>query len=132
MRILILPLLLLSISLSAKIVPVEYFAEKAQFEKLRISPDGKHIAYIYMDEGQSKMAIMNLKSKKGIYSFDTGSIREFTNLWWLNNKRVIVLSSEISGWLDGKSKFYELVGVDINGKKQRSLSLYKYYFTIKI
>ncbi|MFK8013774.1 MAG: hypothetical protein AB8B80_17175, partial [Marinicellaceae bacterium] len=122
MKILILIIIFTSIQVFSKEVPIEHFAAKAQFNFLRISPDGNHVAYIYDDEGQSKLAIMNLKTKKGIYSFDAGSHRELSYIWWLNNKRVIVLSSKITGWLDGKPKFYEMVGLNINGKNREAYS----------
>lgn len=122
MKKIIITLLFISTALLAKTLPVEYFAEKPQYDELRISPDGKHLAYLYREEDQSKMAIMNLETRKGVYSLVAPSNREFSYIWWLNNERVVVLNNVITGWLDGKNKFYEVVGVDINGKNRESYS----------
>lgn len=50
------------------------------FTLLILSPDGEHIAYLYIDEGQSKIAIMNLKKTKEIYSYYAGLNRELKEI----------------------------------------------------
>ncbi len=58
-------LLLLSNSVFAAKVPLEAFAQKAQFKSVQISPDGAHIAYTFEEGDRVKLGIMNLATKKG-------------------------------------------------------------------
>ena len=119
--IIILTALLITTITSAKVIPLKDFAQKSQFKTVKISPDGKHVAYTYEEGTEVKVGIINLKTKKGIYSFDVGENREVVAFWWGNNDRVVVLGGKITGWLDGANKYYELIAVNIDGKKRESL-----------
>jgi dipeptidyl aminopeptidase/acylaminoacyl peptidase len=110
--------LMAAISSQAKPIPVEYFASNPKFLSMKIAPDGKHLAFTYEDEGQFKVGIMNMKTKEGTFSFSMGPNREAAQYWWLNNKRIMIYSQRITGWLDGKRTYPELFSVNIDGKKR--------------
>lgn len=104
-----------------RVIPLADFAQKSQIKSVQISPDGKHIAYTYEEGTEVKLGVMNLATKKGIYTFDVGPNREVVQFWWANNKRIGVLGANITGWLDGARKAYELIAVNIDGKKRKTL-----------
>lgn len=116
-------ILLLSVTLTAnsKLIPLEHFAQKSKFISMKIAPNGKHLAFTYEDEDQIKLGIMNMKSKKGIFSFDMGPNREAAQFWWGNNERVVIISQKITGWLDGKNTYPEMFAADIDGKKRKMM-----------
>lgn len=118
MKNLCLLLLFVSVTAISKTIPLEHFAQKSKFITMKIAPDGKHLAFTYEDEDQVKLGIMNMKSKKGTFSFDMGPNREAAQFWWANNNRVIVQSQRITGWLDGKKTYPEMFAADIDGKKR--------------
>ena len=111
--------LLLAFTVQAKDIPLEDFAKKSKFKSFEISPDGKHIAYTYEEGNQVKLATMNLAKKKGIHSFAVGDERQVTTFGWLNNERLMFISENITGWLDGAAKDPELYFVNLDGKKRK-------------
>ncbi|MCF6289372.1 MAG: S9 family peptidase, partial [Proteobacteria bacterium] len=119
--ILIFLLFYINTSIFAKQIPLADFAQKSQFKTIKISPDGKHIAYTFEEGSEVKLGIMNRKSNKGVLSFDVGSNREVISFWWLNNNRVGFLGANITGWLDGAKKEYELAAVNLDGTKRKNL-----------
>lgn len=116
-------LLLSVLTVQAKKVPLEAFAQKSQFLNMRISPDGKHIAYTYEEGNQVKLGTMNLKTKKGIHSFDVGEDREIIHFSWVNNERLFFAGGNITGWLDGANKDYRAYFANLDGKKRKGVPL---------
>ncbi len=116
-------MIVLSMSATAKnkLIPLENFAAKSDFISMRISPDGKHMAFTYEENSSINLGVMNLKTKKGIYSFKMGDNREVAFFYWGNNKRLIIQSQRITGWLDGALKYPELFSADLNGKNRKML-----------
>lgn len=112
-------LLVMTTSVESKTIPLADFAKKSEFKSFQISPDGKHVAYTYEDGNQVKLGTMNLKTKKGIHSFTVGDDREVVQFQWLNNKRLMFISQNITGWLDGADKEPELYFVNYDGKKRK-------------
>lgn len=105
-------------TVQSKEIPFEHFASDPKFLSMKISPDAKHLAFTYKDEGQFKVGIMEMKSKKGTYSFSMGPNRETAQYWWLNDNRILIISQRITGWLDGKETYPEMFSVNIDGKKR--------------
>ncbi len=118
MKYLMMLLLSVSLTVQSKTIPLEHFAAKSAFISMKLSPDGKHLAFTYEEESQIKLGIMNMKTKEGLFSFDMGPNREAAQFWWVNNKRVMIQSQKITGWLDGKNTYPELFTVNIDGKKR--------------
>ncbi|GAA4818390.1 peptidase S9 [Marinicella pacifica] len=118
---LFIPLLISPVLSQAEPVPVENFAAKVQFKSVKISPDGKHLAYTFEEGDRVKLGTMNIKTKKGIYAFDVGADREIVQFDWVNNNRLYFLGADITGWLDGAPKNYRAYFANLNGKKRKSI-----------
>ncbi|AOE49236.1 S9 family peptidase [Kangiella sediminilitoris] len=110
--------LLLFSGLQAEQIPIEDFAKKSQFKDVRISPDGKHVAFTYEDDNQVKLAIMDLENKDIKFSFGAGDGREIIQFFWPNNDRVVMLQRKITGWLDGARQYPRLVAGNIDGTER--------------
>lgn len=123
MRLIVFMLLLSAFTSQAKVIPLEDFAQKSQFKNVQISPDGKHIAYTYEEGDRVKLGTMNLKNKKGIYSFDVGKDREIVQFTWITNERLYFVGGNITGWLDGAEKDYRAYFANYNGKKREGIPL---------
>jgi len=108
-------------TVTAKEIPLEAFAAKSDFISMKISPDGKHMAFTYEQDSSINLGVMNLKTQKGIYSFEMGDNREVASFYWANNKRLVIQSQRITGWLDGAAKYPELFSAELDGKKRKML-----------
>lgn len=107
----------------SKNIPLKHFALKSEFKNVKISPSGKYLAYTYEDENMVKLGTMDLKTKKGIYSFDVGKDREIVDFEWANDERLYFIGGNITGWLDGADKDYRAYFANYDGKKREGLSL---------
>ncbi len=113
--------LLSTLTSQANLVPVENFAAKSDFIDMKISPDGKRMAFTYEQDSSINLGVMDMKTKEGIYSFDMGPNREVAFFYWGNNERLIIQSQRITGWLDGARKYPELFSANYDGKKRQML-----------
>ncbi len=120
-KITLITLMLFSWNSQAELVPVENFAAKSDFISMKISPDGKHMAFTFEQDSSINLGVMDMKTKKGIYSFEMGDNREVAFFYWGNNKRLIIQSQRVTGWLDGAEKKPELFSADYDGKKRKLL-----------
>lgn len=118
---LFIPLLISPVLSQAEPVPVENFAAKSDFISMKISPDGKHMAFTYEQDSSINLGVMDMKTKEGVYSFNMGDNREVAFFYWGNNKRLIIQSQRVTGWLDGAPKYPELFSADYNGKNRQML-----------
>ena len=103
-------------------LPLELFAAHAQFQSMQISPDGKHIAFLYEeDDNEVKMAVITSDMKKVTASFGFGKNQHVGSVTWLNNKRILFTVSEFTGWLDNKGKPTYIVAANYDGSNRRKL-----------
>ncbi|MEZ5470562.1 MAG: S9 family peptidase [Marinicella sp.] len=114
-------MLLFTFTVNSKPVPVENFAAKSEFISMKISPDGKHMAFTYEEDSSINLGVMDMKTKKGIYSFKMGDNREVAFFFWGNNKRLVIQSQKVTGWLDGAHNYPELFSADLDGKNRQLL-----------
>lgn len=105
----------------SKVIPIEDFAKKSQFKSAKVSPDGEHIAFTYEDGSEVKLAVMNIADNKILTSFDVGDERQVDFFFWVNNERVLMRASNITGLWDGADKDYRLVAGNIDGTKRVQL-----------
>ena len=113
----------LAASANSKTIPLVDFAQKSMFKSVQISPDGKHIAYTYEEGDRVKLGTMELKTKKGIYSFDVGKDREIIQFRWINNERIYFVGGNITGWQTGADKDYRAYFANYDGKKREGIPL---------
>lgn len=108
----------LAVATSAQTAPprsAEHFAHGPMFSRMRISPDGTHVAYVQDTEGTTRIMVRELGSTEVLpinlpnlfYGNLFGGVQQLT---WASSRRVL-LANETGLW-----------GVDRDGKDYRPLS----------
>lgn len=100
-------------------VDVSQFFQHAKFKNMKISPDGKHVAFNYEHETEVRLAVMNLQKMQIISSFNFGDNMHVVNFHWPNNSRVLMEVAKITGNLvnmDGVS--VDLYAANIDGSRR--------------
>lgn len=114
-------LLLLGASTQAAEVPLKDFFEHAEVSSMKLSPDGKHVAFTYEDGTEVPLAVMNLASKKIISSFKFGNQEHVLAFHWGNNERVLMQVGKVTGNLDNMGRPAHLYAANIDGTKRRQI-----------
>jgi dipeptidyl aminopeptidase/acylaminoacyl peptidase len=101
-------------------VPLKDFVREAEFESTKISPTGQYLAAKMRTEGQSTLAIIELKTRK-----ITGHLRwnkdHVYDYWWTGPDRVVVSIATQSGPLDQPRLTGELYAMNADGTGKRHL-----------
>ncbi|MEH8021849.1 S9 family peptidase [Rheinheimera metallidurans] len=109
-------------ALATEQVPIENFFEHAKFNNMKLSPDGKHIAFSYQEESEIKLAVMRLKDKAILSGFAFGENMHVINFHWANNGRVLMEVREVTGNLDSMSGSpLNLYAANIDGSRRVEL-----------
>jgi len=95
-------------------VPLADFARHAQYERVRISPDGRHLAAISNVDGTRVLSLIRLSGRKGVNvkPREGGQVAEF---WWATPSRVVYSIAERTGVLEMPTQMGELYAVDADG-----------------
>jgi hypothetical protein len=64
----------------AETIPTRLFFQDAQIRNMKISPDGKHVAFNYEDGSEVKLAVMNLADQRITAAFGLGDNQHVFNL----------------------------------------------------
>ncbi|MEM9532184.1 MAG: prolyl oligopeptidase family serine peptidase [Pseudomonadota bacterium] len=117
--------LLVSSAWAAEPLPTRSFTAPAEYESLRISPDGTYFAAVVPYEGQNALAVIHRESGQV-----TGTIRLDLNqkigrVYWVNKERVVakVLSRQSDN--DRTADFGELFAIDADGKRRKLVFGYR-------
>lgn len=114
-------LVTVSIPSFSKTLPVETFFKDVAYRQVQISPNGKMLAFTYDDGLSINLAILDLKERKILSSFDYGDFKRITSFFWKRNDRIIFEVQEVVGYLDNSAKAPTLVAADVDGRKARQL-----------
>ena len=82
---------------SVDIVNVRDFFEHAKFNNMKLSPDGKHVAFNYQEDTEVKLAILRLSDMSILSGFAFGDNMHVVNFHWANNDRVLMEVQEVTG-----------------------------------
>ena len=103
-------------------VPLVDFVRHAEFELIKISPDGKRFAATYRKEGNINLAVINREKTERESDFDFGDSHRVTDFHWVSDKRLVIDEAKFVGFLDTKGDAPRLWGTDYDGKRRRALS----------
>ncbi|MFN3237255.1 MAG: hypothetical protein ACE37D_09355 [Pseudomonadales bacterium] len=68
----------------------ETVSMKRAYEQAKLSPDGKHLALLTRNNGQSGLLIFEISTMQPVAALSTEDLQEILRFWWANNERVIV------------------------------------------
>ncbi|KKO47458.1 peptidase [Arsukibacterium ikkense] len=107
---------------AAESVPVRDFFEHAKFNNMKVSPDGKHIAFTYQEETEVKLAVMQLRNMAVTASFGFGDNMHVVNFHWGNPGRVLMEVAERTGNLVSMTgTTVNLYAANIDGSRRTEL-----------
>ncbi|WP_290611197.1 alpha/beta hydrolase family protein [Arsukibacterium sp. UBA3155] len=84
-------------AVAKELVPVRHYFEHAKFDNMKISPDGKHIAFTFQEDTEKKLAVMKLSNMAVTASFAFGENMHVVNFYWGNKTRVLMEVAEVTG-----------------------------------
>ncbi|MEM9103251.1 MAG: S9 family peptidase [Pseudomonadota bacterium] len=117
-------LLLFSVCFSvshAKKLPIKDFFKSSDFGVSKISPDAKHLAVIIEEDGRRNLAILRTKDLKPLSKFEVGKKRNIIDFDWVNNERIIFMTSLKIGSLAAPVYTGEVYAGNVDGSKKRML-----------
>lgn len=118
-------LVLLSTTLKAQNIPIEYFSADYNYSQVRVSPDGKYLSFTSKVEGRNSLIVLDLKKSKVINAVRFGENSEVGTYHWVNDERLVLQKMYLSGWTDHPQYHGELFGIDADGSNGRYLVGYK-------
>lgn len=78
-------------------IPTSHFFEHAKVRNMKLSPDGKQVAFSYEEGSEVRLAVMQLANMQVRSSFTFGDNKHVLNFHWANNERILMEVAEITG-----------------------------------
>jgi fermentation-respiration switch protein FrsA (DUF1100 family) len=113
----VLTICFLSFELNAN--QLENFIKNAEYETVKISPDGKHLAVKTTYEGYKVLAFLDYKTKKLHYLLRLANKRNVGSFYWMNNERVVLDVTYSYGPLEQERLDGNLYAINYDGAKGR-------------
>lgn len=110
---------------ASRVLPTEYFTRHDEFGTVKISPDGRHIAFTTGKYGRSVLAFMELETRKY-----TGGVRcpermEIHDFHWISPKRLIYsIAERVPGYIQPSSTG-EIAAINADGSKHKLIYGYR-------
>ncbi|HEY3522022.1 MAG TPA: S9 family peptidase [Rhodanobacteraceae bacterium] len=106
-------------------VPFADLARHSQFEMVKISPDGTHIAATtVLKDGQTVLSLIDLANQKAV-NLSPRQDEDVLDFWWASPKRVLYTQAEHDGGWDAPIPTGELYAVDVDGGDPEMLYGYR-------
>lgn len=108
-------------AIGAERLPVEDFVRNADFEMIKISPDGKRFAATYADGTEVKLRVINRETMTAESNFEFGKYHRISTFHWASDKRLVMNEQKSVGYLDTKGGVTQLYASDYDGKNRMYL-----------
>ena len=106
-------------------VNLDSFIKQNQFNDIKISPDGQHLAATVPLEDRTGLVILRRSDSKIISSFALGKNNHVSNFDWPNRERLLIRVAEKSGMLEQPLQTGEVLAMDIDEKTPLPLVGYR-------
>ncbi len=110
--------------LAAAAVPLADFSRHAQYQDVKISPDGDYLAASAMVGGRTVLALIHLADMKGANVVPRNG-DDLAGFWWVAPHRVMYTVGERVGGLEAPMSTGELYAVDADGGNANILFGYR-------
>ncbi|ACB73295.1 S9 family peptidase [Opitutus terrae] len=109
-------------ALAIERLPIEHFAREPETSRARLSPDGKHLAFLREHNGRTKLHVLEIDADK-IYRIDVGEAalasgarKDVDAAEWVGDRRLLVYTSV---W----DRFrYGIAAMNLDGSQVRAIS----------
>lgn len=112
-------------TLLADPIPVKDFARTPEFTTLKLSPDGRYIAFVAPNARHSVLGVLRTADKALVGRFQLDEDNHVADFWWVNDNRIVAELATQAGALDTPLRTGELVAVDADGSKPKYLIGYR-------
>ena len=125
-------LILVSAAVWANEIPVQHFAKQKEFHAAVLSPKGDYIAVQRSaDEGKRLVAVVSTEDLSLQGHIPAGTNVSPFNPLWANDRRLIVQLTEELGDATFEQANGELVAIDFDGKKERTIIQHQVFASAK-
>jgi len=105
----------------AQSLPIELFTKNANFNSVKLSPDGKHFAATVPKDNTTNLVIINRASMEVVIAYGFGKFEHVGRFYWLNNQRLVYTKSYQKGSQEQKVTRGEIFAANIDGSKRVQL-----------
>lgn len=106
-------------AVAAADLPLEAFAQPAQYEEAALSPDGQHLALTFRRKKETVVAIFAIGEKgalRGVNTISAGAAgTTITELAWVNSKRLVMAPGSTTEGLREMLPTGELFAINLDG-----------------
>ena len=103
-------------------LPVSVFTSDTLIRDARISPNGAYLAIVSRIDGDEKLIILDMKTRRPISSFYVqGKNRSFGDVDWVTENRFVYGTLESYPWDNTPRNTGELIGANVDGSKHKHL-----------
>lgn len=88
-----------------------------KYADAKISPDGKHIAFVIKEDSKRKLVVIDVEGKKVVGGANFGIKQQVGEFYWANTERLVMEVLEHDPWAENPRFFGELFAIDYNGKR---------------
>ena len=88
------------------------------FREVHLSPNGEHIAVTLPSGDRTVLVVLKIGSKKPLSRWDYGSGQHISNVFWVNDNRIVFGVAEKTGSLDFRTPTPNLYATNIDGSQR--------------
>jgi dipeptidyl aminopeptidase/acylaminoacyl peptidase len=99
--------------------------ERAQYQNVKISPNGKHLAVSVFSQGEATLVFLDSKTLKIVSGSKLGGRFEINQYYWVNNERVVISLAKRNPWLEEPQSYGELFAINMDGSKRKMIYGYR-------
>jgi dipeptidyl aminopeptidase/acylaminoacyl peptidase len=103
----------------------ERFFERAKYNNIKISPDGKHLAVSMEHENKTILAFLDRETMATVGFSALGGINEVGNFYWVNDERVVIEVVQKEPFYEKPQYYGELYAVNLTGKRSKLIYGYR-------
>ncbi|GGQ22895.1 alpha/beta hydrolase family protein [Shewanella litoralis] len=100
---------------------IKDFSADSEFSGVKISPDGKHLGVILMEDEKRTLLILNLESMKPTYAVKFSGDEEVGSYYWVNDERIVLQKLYKHAQREVSDYYGELLAVNYDGSKSKYL-----------
>ena len=108
-------------SLLSQSLTTEAFFRFNDFDGIKISPDGVHVAMAVPKENLGSLIIMDIESNSIVAQFDTRTNQKMGEFYWANNERILFSTVITIGGLDAPLLSGEIYALNIDNTRKLRL-----------
>ena len=113
---------LVAVPARAQSISTQSFFRFNEFDDIKISPDGQHLAMSIPADDFGMLVIMEVDSEEVVAQFDTPRNQKINEFYWANNERIVFAPAVYLGGLDAPFFAGEIYAFNIDNTRKFKLA----------